>query len=49
MQQIKLISIFSFLFSQHVSALAGHHQTSTTRKRQHQHAGGENEEQQGQT
>jgi hypothetical protein len=33
---------------------AGHYniknvQTSTTRKRQHQHAGGENEEQQGQT
>jgi hypothetical protein len=26
MQHRKLICIFSFLFSQHVSALAGHHQ-----------------------
>jgi hypothetical protein len=26
MQPRKLICIFSFLFSQHVSALAGHHQ-----------------------
>jgi hypothetical protein len=76
MQPTKFICIFTFLlYTQHVSALAGHHQlllfmlklsnciaynfylvllyinlrySSTKRKRQHQHAGGENEEQ-GQT